>query len=467
MSKNVDVAVIGAGSAGLRAFRQARQAGANAVLINAGAYGTTCARVGCMPSKVLIEVAKTFAKKSHFKDFGIQGSEQLNLDRTAVMNYVRSLRNRFVGRVMQSVEKINPEYNIAGQAKFIAPQILEVNGEQIQAKKIVIATGSHPVMPSEWSSLGDKVITTDQLFELETLPDSLAVIGLGTIGCEIGQALARLGVKVVGIEMLSNIAGLTDPIVNQAAIEVLAKDFELRLETKTQLSADASGQVLVKTGDGQSVKADKVLVSLGRSPNFDNLDIEKVYDLDFSQGFKGLVNPNTMQLANLPIFVAGDVNAFRAILHEAADDGIIAGTNAAKKEVSAFERRVPLRIAFTDPQITIVGATFEELKKQDILIGERNFAMQGRTRIMARPYGQLRLYAEAKTGLLLGSEMFIPDGEYVGHFLAMAIEHKMTIQDILRTPFYHPTIMEGLEDALKSIASKMSTTIEPILLKEK
>jgi dihydrolipoamide dehydrogenase len=462
MSKKVDVAIIGAGTAGLNAFSQVRQKTSNVVLINAGHYGTTCARVGCMPSKVLIEIAKEFSRKQHFDNFGIEGSGNLTINRAQVMKHVRRMRDGFVGRVMEGVNKIGDK-NIKGHARFVEPQVLEVNGEQIHAKKIVIATGSRPIVPPEWRKLG--VISTDEFFELEDLPDAMAIIGLGVIGSEIGQALGRLGIRVIGVEMLSTVSSLSDPVVNKVAIEEFSKDFkQLWLGAAAKLSDDPAGGVKVETDDGHSTTVDMVLASLGRRPNYDNMGLEEVFGLDLSNGLKGLINPNTMQLGDFPVFVAGDVTSIKPILHEVADDGVIAGYNAARDSASAFKRRVPLRIAFSDPQIVIVGASLAELEGQDIVIGERGFVMQGRTKVMARTHGHLRIYADRQSGRILGSEMMIPDGEYIGHFLAMAIEHEMTVQDVLVTPFYHPTVMEGLDDALKAIAAQLEGGIQgPVL----
>ena len=453
MSRTVDVAIIGAGTAGLTAFRQVRQITPNVVLINDGPYGTTCARVGCMPSKVLIEVAKKFARRKHFEPFGIQGGEHLTINRQQVMQHVRNLRDWFVARVMDPVDKIG-ENNISGRARFIEPQVLEVNGEKIYAQKVIIATGSRPIVPPDWYTFGEQVITTDQFFELADLPDSIAIIGLGAIGSEIGQSLARLGVKVVGIEQQTQVCGLTDPAVNQVAINEFSQEFELWLGTVAQLSKADSGQIKVTTTDGRSITVAKVLAALGRHPNINNLGLE-VFGLDLSRGLNPLINPNTMQLGDLPLFVAGDVASLRPILPEVADEGAIAGYNAVRATVTAFKRRVPFRIAFTDPQIVIVGATFAELAGQDIVIGERSFVVQGRTKVMARTHGHLRIYADRHSGQLLGSEMMIPDGEYVGHFLTLAMEKAMTVQDIMLTPFYHPTVMEGLENALSAIVAQL------------
>ncbi len=447
MSKNVDVAIIGAGTAGLNAFSKVRQKTANLVLINDAHYGTTCARVGCMPSKVLIEVAKEFSRRQHFDDFGINGN--LTIDRKQVMKHVRQMRDWFVGRVMQNVDKIGDK-NIKGRARFIEPQVLEVNGEQIHANKIIIATGSRPIMPPNWREIG--VITTDEFFELETLPDSMAIIGLGAIGSELGQALARLGVKVIGVEMQSTVCGLSDPEVNKVAIEELSKDFEIWMESTAQLSKVSDG-IKVETTNGRSTTVEMVLASLGRTPNIDNLGLEVLG----IENIKDIINPNTMQLGDLPIFIAGDVTNIKPILHEVADDGAIAGYNAVSETVEAFKRRVPLRIAFSDPQTVVVGASFAELQEQnqDLIIGERSFKVQGRTKVMARNHGLLRIYADRQSGRILGSEMMIPDGEYIGHFLAMAIENNLTVREVMVTPFYHPTILEGLDNALNMIAAQL------------
>jgi dihydrolipoamide dehydrogenase len=464
MTKQVDIAIIGAGTAGLNAFRQVQKSTSNVVIINDGHYGTTCARVGCMPSKVLIEVANEFSKRKHFETYGIKGSENLTIKRADVMKYVRQHRDWFMARVMDSFDR-NSDKSIHGRARFVEPHILEVNGERIFANKIIIANGSRPIVPTEWRKLGNKLITTDELFELEDLPDSLAVIGLGAIGSEIGQALAHLGIRVLGIEKLSSICGITDPNVNQVAINTLVQDFDIWTETEAHLSEGPNGQVQIETNDGHSTTVDMVLASLGRQPNWDNLGLE-VLGLDITKGLSGLVNPNTTQLADLPIFVAGDVASFKPILHEAADEGMIAGYNATLDKVEAFKRRVPLRIAFTEPQTVVVGADWAELEGQDIVVGERNFKIQGRTRIMDRNYGLLRVYADRQTGRLLGSEMMIPDGEYIGHFLAMAIENQLTVRDVMVTPFYHPTIIEGLDNALNGILNQLESSHQGSILRK-
>ncbi|MDY6992103.1 MAG: FAD-dependent oxidoreductase, partial [Pseudomonadota bacterium] len=283
----------------------------------------------------------------------------------------------------------------------------------------------------------------------------------GAVGSEIGQALAQLGIKVVGIEASQWVAGLSDPVVNQEAIEILSQNLDLYMETEAQqLSLDSNGKVRIELNTASAVTVDQVLVSLGRQPNLDDLGLE-VLGIHSAAELKQQLNPQTMQVGNWPLFVAGDCADFRAILHEASDEGTIAGYNAVHEPIAAFKRRLPLRIVFTQPQIITVGTPFNQIPATAV-IGERSFKVQGRTKIMGQNQGHLRVYADRDSGQLLGAEMMVAEAEYMGHFLALALEHTMTVAEITRTPFYHPTVMEGLDNALATINKELGHP-QPIL----
>jgi dihydrolipoamide dehydrogenase len=158
MTREVDVAILGAGSAGLFAMSQVKRKTDNFVLINGGELGTTCARVGCMPSKVLIQVAEDYHRKSIFDREGIDGAEELSLDVPASMEHVQDLRDVFVDRTLGVTDDLDEKHLIDGYAKFISNDTVEVNGEQIKAKSIVIATGSTPIVPEAWQSFSDDII---------------------------------------------------------------------------------------------------------------------------------------------------------------------------------------------------------------------------------------------------------------------------------------------------------------------
>ena len=451
--KRVDVAIIGAGSAGLYALGKVRASGKRFVLINGGDTGTTCARVGCMPSKAMIQVAEDYHRRGILGRYGVTGQEELQLDSEEAMEHVRTLRDTFVDRVLSnSTDKMNAELFIEGYARFIDPHTLEVAGQRIHAERIIIATGTRPLIPAAWQAFGERIVTTDQIFELEQLPASMAVVGLGVIGLELGQALARLGVQVTGFDMLETIGGLDDPDVAKAAIDALTKDFPIHLGMAAEISEE-NGKLRVTAGN-HSVLVDKVLASLGRRPNLEHLALENAA---IELGANGIpqFNPNTMQLGSSHIFLAGDVTGERALLHEAGDEGRIAGHNASSDRITAFKRKVPLSINFCDPNICHVGARWSELDAESTAVGVVNFAPVGRALIMGKNRGILKVYADKVSGRLLGSEMACTKGENLAHLLAWSIQQQLTVGELLQMPFYHPVIEEALQAALYDCYAKV------------
>ena len=453
--KHVDVAIIGSGSAGLYALGKVRPSGKRFVLINGGEPGTTCARVGCMPSKAMIQAAEDYHRRGILGRYGVAGHEELELDTEEAMEHVRDLRDTFVDRVLSnSTDKMNEEMFIQGYARFLDPHTLEVDGRRIHAEKIIIATGTRPLVPKPWQAFGDRILTTDQIFEQEQLPASMAVIGLGVIGLEIGQSLARLGVEVTGFDMLETIGGLDDPDVAKAALEAIGKDFPMHLGAAAEISEE-NGRLRVSAG-GHSVLVDKVLASLGRIPNLDNLMIENA-GIELGKHGIPAFNPNTMQVGDSHIFLAGDITGDRALLHEAGDEGRIAGHNATSDKIAAFRRKVPLSINFCDPNICHVGARWSELDPDTTAVGTVNFAPVGRALIMGKNRGILKVYADKQSGRLLGSEMACPKGEHLAHLLAWSIEQELTVGRLLQMPFYHPVIEEALQAALYDCYSKVES----------
>jgi dihydrolipoamide dehydrogenase len=461
MVREVDVAIIGAGSAGLFALSQVRKKTDNFVLIDGGELGTTCARVGCMPSKVMVQVAEDFQRRKLFEREGIDGADELSLDAAAALEHVQDLRDMFVDRTLHVTDELDEAHLIDGYAKFVDVHTLEVNGEQIRAGNIIIATGSTPVVPEAWVDFAEHVLTTDTIFELEELPASLAVIGLGAIGLELGQALNRLGVEVTAVDQLTRVAGLQDEAVNQQVIDIVGKEFSLWLGEPAQLCAQ-DGKVEVRCGE-QSVVVEKVLASLGRKPNLESLDLEKTGAVLDASGIPEY-NPLTMQLGDLPIFIAGDVNADRPVLHEAGHEGRVAGYNAVHQPVVAFKRKTCLGITFCEPNIAIVGAQLNELDEQSIAIGEIQFGPVGRALIIGKNRGVLRIYAQRSDGRLLGAAMVCVKGENLAHLIAWAIQQELTVFDMLKLPFYHPVIEEALQAALYDVLPQLDIKQELVEL---
>lgn len=447
MKKQVDVVIIGAGSAGLAALKQVQKSTDSFVIVNDGPYGTICARVGCMPSKTLIASANAFHSRNKAAAFGIHGADKLTVDIPAVLERVRNLRDRFVSGVLKATADLGDK-SISGRAKLVKKNVVEVNGHEFIAKRIIIATGSQPVLPEPWRVLGDRIVTTDNFFELKDLPAKIAVIGLGAIGVEMAQALSRLGVEVHAFGKNDTIAGVTDPVVAKTVRNTLAQEFSIYTGHEVELAETANGvRVLAGPTD---LKVDKVLVAIGRKPNLDDLGLNK---LGVKLNNKGIpeFDRNTMQLGDLPLFIAGDVNADLSLLHEAADEGYIAGVNAVSDSLTCFERRTPLAIVFSEPGIAAVGQRFNQLATS-CLVGCVDFSTQGRALTAQTNQGMLRVYADSGDYRILGAEMCAPAAEHLSHLLALAIQRQLTVHDMLAMPFYHPVLEEGLRTALRDIS---------------
>lgn len=468
--REVDVAIIGAGTAGLNAFRETEKQGKSAVLIDRGPLGTTCARVGCMPSKLLIAPAKFAHDARTASGLGINAT--IEVDGAQVMARMQSLRDRFVGGVLKSTSKKEEEgHLIKGSARFIDTETLDVDGQKVKADSFVLAVGSRPVIPGPYQQLGDALLTNENVFEMQDLPDSMLVVGAGVIGLELGQAFHRLGVRTTIVSLDGLLAALNDPKMVESGTEILRE--ELDLHTDHQLHSvelDSDGMVEIdftdSTGERRKERFEKVLVATGRKPNLDSLNLN-VFGVELNAKGSVDVDEHTLQIGNTPLFVAGDSNAERPLLHEASDEGRIAGKNACTFPATrAFQRRTPLTIIFTHPNIAVVGKTVDQHNCVHHRVGEINYENQGRARVEGKNRGLVRIYGEAHSGRITGAEMMGPGVEHTAHLLAWAIQSQMTVEEALDMPVYHPVVEEGIRTALRNLRSAIDRPLRAELCDE-
>ncbi|WP_318407578.1 dihydrolipoyl dehydrogenase [Photobacterium leiognathi] len=462
---NVDVAVIGGGTAGLGSYRAAKAHTDSVVMIEGGPYGTTCARVGCMPSKLLIAAAESVHNIEKAPAFGVHPQGDIVINGREVMDRVKRERDRFVGFVLEGVDEIPAEDKISGYAKFLDDHTLQVDDHTIiNAKRIVIATGSRPAYPGVWNELGDRLVVNDDVFNWDDLPNSVAVFGPGVIGLELGQSLNRLGVNVTMFGLGGQVGPLTDPEVmayaNKAFNEEFYLDPNVQVESMKRVGDQVEIQYVTKSGELATILVDYVLAATGRRPNVDNLNIEST-SLTLDERGVPTADYYTMQTSVDSIFIAGDASNQIPLLHEAADQARIAGDNAGRfPEIRAGLRRTKISAVFTDPQIAMVGETYKEITTRlgtcgCFETGTVSFENQGRSRVMLRNKGMLHVYGEQGTGRFLGAEMIGPDAEHLAHLLAWAHQNKMTVAEMLDMPFYHPVIEEGVRTALRDLNAKL------------
>lgn len=449
-----DLIIIGAGTAGISAYNEAIKYTQNILIINDGSWDTTCARVGCMPSKLLI----SSANRMH----DIQTAEELALkhnaviDTSDVMQRVHVLRERFIRATLKGVDQWDSSHKISGKAKFIDPQTIEVNGQSYRAKSFIVAVGSRPNIDETLKQqLKEKYITSNEIFEFSQLPKSLAVIGSGIIAIELAQAMQRLGVQTTMFARSQKVGALTSPILQKLAQEQLSKELNIKFKTlpdEIEIQADEIIKINFTENDQtKSIEVEYVLGATGRQSNIDRLGLDQL-----NSTFKDIKNlpidKETKQLANLPIFIVGDAAPDAPIQHEAAHAGKQAVYNCLNyPDVKPIPALIPLAIVFCHPEMAIVGKSFKQLEDQHIefIRGFVSYENQGRALVLAENSGGIEVYIAKKSGKLLGAELFCSQAEHLAHLLAWMIDADQDIYQILKKPFYHPTLEEGLRTAFK------------------
>lgn len=459
-TRQTDVAIIGTGTAGMNAYRAARAAGKRAIVIESGVYGTTCARVGCMPSKLLIAAAEAAHAIHEAPGFGVYVDGPVRVNGREVMQRVRSERDRFVGFILDAVAAYPDEDKLTGFARFESDTVLLIDDHtRLEAQAVVIATGSTPVVFDHFKPLGDRLIVNDDVFEWHDLPRRVAVFGPGVIGLELGQALARLGVQVRMFGVQGLLGGIADPEVRADALAAFQSEFYLDTDAQVEKLERVGDEVEITyvNLDGKTVveRFDYVLAATGRRPNLGGIGLENTRATLDNRGMPSF-DPVTMQIEDLPIFIVGDANNTVPLLHEASDEGRIAGDNAARyPAVQPGHRRAPIAVVFSDPQIAMVGGGYGKLAEGSFVTGGVSFEDQGRSRVMRKNRGRLHVYADRVSGVFVGAEMVGPAAEHMAHLLAWSVQQKLTVSQMLDMPFYHPVVEEGLRTALRDAQAKL------------
>lgn len=441
--------ILGAGTAGLSAWKQAGDVTDEIVMIDPGPLGTTCARVGCMPSKALLQIAKEIHQARRLHEHGLLTGQAAEVDGAAVMTRVRELRDRFTAGPLKAVERMGERY-IKGRARFTGPDCIEVNGETHSADGIVAAIGTKPLVPGNWPDLGEKLQTSDSIFEMADLPRRVGVIGAGAIGCELGQALAMLGCEVHLFGRDHRLAGTTSEAVNEVIGQALSDSLHLHLGENAEPVALETG-VAIQVGD-QRIEVDAVVAAIGRRPVIDDLGLEA---LGMALDENGLpeIDPDSLRAGNAPVWFAGDINGIRPLMHEAADEGRLAAWHALHPDAECLGRRTPMAIVFTEPQVAWAGRRSADLP-DGAITGQSDFSRQGRAIIKGYQHGLMQVHAE-ENGQLIGAEMACAGAEHLAHELAWLIQQRMHVIEALQLPFYHPVLEEGLRTALHDIRRQL------------
>lgn len=460
MTTSYDVIVIGIGSAGSRAALAAHQAGARVLAIEGGEeLGGLCILRGCMPTKTLLETAHRIhdARDSERFGFRVRG---LEIDFIRQMERMRSLVARFQRAKAGSIEGAPYELR-RGRPKFVAPHAIELDGEHIEARAFVLTTGSRtspfpPNLPQV------EALTSDDMFLLEEPPESVLVLGGGAVGLEFAQWLARVGTEVT-LAVRSPLLHKLDPELGSELGAALAREMTvLSPSLITSLEQDAAGRVRAVIEDAEGVprelEVQHVLNATGRVPDFDGLELEAT-GLAFDA--RGTVPVDESLRSAVPhVFLAGDACDRTNILHEANREGLLAGRNAARvalgsgETLEEWDGSVPsVEVIFTDPPLASVGETPVAGAGRERVSAVKRFPEQGRGIVMGAEHGFLRLTGERGSGKITGCQILGPRADDLIHVPATVMAFGGTAEDMLRLPWYHPTLCEAFVETARQVAA--------------
>jgi len=460
MIKEHDFIAIGGGSGGYNSARVARQYSDNVAIVDgAEQLGGLCILRGCMPSKTLIYSAEVLHLAQQGKRFGLSIPEA-EVDIKALHERKVSIIGEFTKYRVESMES-DKFHLYRNFARFISEDTVELDdGIQLRGKHFIIATGSHVSKPPILGIDLPGIWTSDDVLELDTLPDSIIVLGGGVVACELAQFLNRIGCQTTQIQRSSHILKDQAPDVSEV-VENALKEEGLSLFTQTKLkriSQTQSGFDVVFEHEGKeiTISAQHVVNALGRSPSTKSLDLEKA-DVELKPN--GQIKTDAYQRTSNPrIYAAGDCTGPFEIVHTAVLQGEFAAYHANSVQKTPLNYDHMLDIVFTDPQVARVGLTESVLKSRDIkhISAEYPFDDHGKSILMEAKHGFVRLFAEKPTGKILGAEIVSKDAGELIHALSVAVSHELTAASLLQTHWYHPTLSEIISYPLEDIVDELA-----------
>ena len=459
MSEKFQAVVIGGGPGGyVCAIRLAQLGLKTACIESRGTLGGTCLNVGCIPSKSLLNLSEEFHKVQNLSNKGIEiGEVKLNLSK------MMKSKDKAVTILTKGVEfllKKNKVTYFKGTGSFKSKNEVSIKDEKnketiISSEKIIIATGSVPVsLPG--IDFDEKIIVSSTgALKLEKVPKKMVVVGGGYIGLEMGSVWSRLGSEVHVIEFLDHITPGMDKEISQEFMKILKKQgINFHMQHKVELvKTNGSGAIIStkdKDGNKKDFNTDIVLVSVGRKPNTNGLNLEKIgVELDDRKRIK---TNKDFQTNVKNIYAIGDVIVGPMLAHKAEDEGIAVAENIAGQSGHVNYNTIP-GVIYTTPEVASIGQTEEQLKEKNIKykIGKFSFMANSRAKAIDDSEGFVKILADEKTDKVLGAHLIGPHaGELIAE-IGVAMEFGASSEDIARTCHAHPTFSEAVKEAALSV----------------
>ena len=461
MSEKFDVTVIGGGPGGYVCAIRLSQLGLKTACIESrGSLGGTCLNVGCIPSKSLLNLSENFHKAKNFEKIGIEiGELKLNLGK------MMKNKEKAVTVLTKGIEflfKKNKVTYFKGKGSFKNSKEIAItaDGEEtiIQSSKVIISTGSEPVSIPGMEFDEERIISSTGALSLAELPKKMVVVGGGYIGLEMGSVWSRLGSEVEVIEFLDHITPGMDREISNEFMKILKKQgIKFQLNTKVEKITKNQNGVIIETSDTENkknnIEADVVLISVGRKPYTNGLNLEKV-GVEVDE--KGRVKVNKNFETNIKnIYAIGDVIEGPMLAHKAEEEGIAVAELIAGQSGHVNYDIIP-GVVYTSPEVATVGKTEEQLNSKNITykVGKFPFMANSRAKAIDEPEGFVKILADSKTDKVLGVHIIGPHaGEMIAE-MAVAMEFGASSEDIARTCHAHPTFSEAIKEAALSVEKR-------------
>ena len=456
MPDSYDVIVIGGGPGGYVCAIRAAQLGLRTACVEKRAtLGGTCLNIGCIPSKALLQSSENFEEASHsFADHGVM-VEGVKLDLARMM----ARKDEVVSANVKGVEflfKKNKVDWLKGSGHVSGPGQVDVDGTRYAAKHIVIATGSESLTLPGVELDESAIVSSTGALELDQVPERLVVIGGGYIGLELGSVWKRLGAEVTVIEYLDRLVPGMDAEIAKTFERVLGKQgIKFRLSTKVTGAVRGNDGVTLtiepaKGGEAEQVKADVVLVAIGRRAHTGELGLEEA---GVALDDRGRVQVDAHYATSVPgIYAIGDVIAGPMLAHKAEEEGVALAERIAGQAGHVNYDVIP-GVVYTWPEVASIGKTEDDLKRQGISyrVGKFPFTANGRARAMGSTDGFVKLLADKDSDRLLGAHIIGPDAGTLIAELATAMEFGASSEDVARTCHAHPSLSEAVKEAALAV----------------
>ena len=449
LDDSYNVVVIGGGPAGYVAAIRAAQHGAKVAIVEKGEFGGTCLNVGCIPTKTYLKNGEIIEGVEMAASRGIVfDSTSYKVDMPKVVQYKNSVVKKLTSGV-EALLRSNQIEIFKGTAKINKNKDVIVDGSTVvKGDKIILAGGSKVSKVNIPGIDNPNILSSDDLLALDVLPETLAVVGGGVIGIEMAQAFEALGTNVTVIEMMDRIIPGIDTEASDLLTKLLKKKgVKIMTSTKINEFADKNGKVEVKTEGGESVVADKVLISVGRLP-----DVEGMGEIEFEMERGKIKVDKYMETSVKGIYAPGDINGIKMLAHVAYRMGEVAADNAVKGNHRELKIHSSPSVVYTHPEVAMVGYTEEQAReKYDVRIGRFDFAGNGRAMASGDNVGFVKVIADNKYGEILGVHIVGPSAAEIINQASLLVEMEITVDEVVKTIYGHPTYSEALFEACADV----------------